>query len=119
MIGWTAWIALLVSVAANVASNIAFKRFMDSATLEPSWPALRSALLTPSLWIGLVCAGIVLAAYLFAIRLVPLGVAYATATSLSAFGIAAAGVLLFGETLKTSAMIGIALVIGGVLLIAR
>lgn len=119
MIGWTAWIALLISVAANVASNIAFKRFMTNATLEPTWPAVRAALLTPSLWIGFLCAGTVLLAYLFAIRLVPLGVAYATATSLSAFGIAVAGVMLFGETLKTSAMIGIALVIGGVLLIAR
>ena len=119
MIGWTAWIALLVSVAANIAANIAFKRFMTGATLEPTWPALRDALLTPSLWIGFVCAGTVLLAYLFAIRLVPMGVAYATATSLSALGITVAGVLLFGETLKASAVIGIALVVGGVLLIAR
>ncbi len=115
----TAWLALLLSVAANVGSNIAFKRFMDSATLEFSWHAVWSALLTPSFWIGGICAVTVLLTYLFAIRVVPLGVAYPLVTSLSTICVALAGVTLFGETLKPVAMLGIALVIGGVVLIAR
>ena len=112
------WMALLVSVAANISSNFAFKRFTEE-TAATSPGNLQSLLLKPWLWLGVACAGVVMLSYLFAIRGLPLSVAYPVATGLSAAGICLIGSYVFGESIKLTSLSGIVLIVLGVMLVSR
>jgi len=111
------WIALFACLIANVSSNIAFKRAMDGTQIEASWNGLLSFIGQPWLWIGGVCAGTVLLSYLYALKGVPMSVAYPTVTSLATVGVAIAGHLIFGEALGARSIAGIVLVVAGVSLL--
>ena len=105
------WIALLLAVVANVGANIAFKAFIQKTALKPEWPALLAAAFQPSLWIGL-CLGVgLLGAYLYALRGLPISVAYTSATTLSIVGITCAGVLIYGEPFSLKMAAGILIVL--------
>jgi multidrug transporter EmrE-like cation transporter len=112
------WLALVVCIAANILANISVKRAMDATPLEATWTGLRSALLQPWLWLGVALAGIVFASYLYAIRGVPLSTAYPFTTSSATIGIALVGSLLFGEMLGWRGVLGIALVLAGLIVLA-
>lgn len=112
------WMALLVSVAANISSNFAFKRFTEETAMTPAG-GLQALLMKPWLWLGVACAGVVMLSYLFAIRGLPLSVAYPVATGLSAAGICLIGSYFFGETIKLTSLSGIALIVLGVMLVSR
>lgn len=112
------WIALLLVVASNVGANAVLKHFVQTTEFSLSWHALFGAALKPSLWIGLSLSGILLASYLYAIKGLPLSTAYVFATTLSIVGITCAGVFLYGEAMAPRAMLGVAVVILGVSLIA-
>lgn len=113
------WLALLVCVAANVCSNIAFKRFILGTPFTLERANLISAALNPWLWLGLVLAVVVLASYLYAIKVVPLAIAYPSVTSLAMVGMAAVSVMVFGDQLSLRTVMGIGLVLAGVLLMWR
>jgi multidrug transporter EmrE-like cation transporter len=113
------WIALLVSVAANISSNFAFKRFTEETVLVAPPGGLPALLTKPWLWLGVTCAGVVMLSYLFAIRGLPLSVAYPVATGLSAAGICLIGSYFFGETIKLTSLSGIVLIVLGVMLVSR
>ena len=111
------WFALLLAILGNVGANIAFKRFTIDTEISWSVSSVVQALSHPALWIGLMFGVGLLGCYLFAIRSIPLGVAYTAATSLSIVGITCAGILIYGETIGVRSAIGIAAVLGGVALI--
>jgi quaternary ammonium compound-resistance protein SugE len=113
------WLALLVSVAANISSNFALKRFTQETAGAAPADGLLHLLLKPWLWLGIVCAGVVMLSYLFAIRGLPLSVAYPVATGLSAAGICLIGAFVFGESIKLSTLSGIVLIVAGVMLVSR
>jgi multidrug transporter EmrE-like cation transporter len=111
------WIALLLAVAANVGANIAFKHFVENTDLKPTWPSFVTAVAQPTLWLGLGLGVGLLGAYLYALRGLPLSVAYTTATTLSIAGVTCAGVLLYGESFGPRMVAGIAMVMAGVFLV--
>lgn len=111
------WFALLLCVFANVSANMAFKHVMSGAPGELKWQTLVGIATQPWLWFGFLMAGVVLSAYLYAIREVPISMAYPVVTSLATIGMAIAGSWLFGEILGWRAIAGIACVMCGVLLI--
>jgi multidrug transporter EmrE-like cation transporter len=115
----TYWIALLLAVAANVGANISFKYFVQNTELKLAWPTLLAAAFQPSLWIGL-CLGVsLLGAYLYALKGLPISVAYTSATTLSIVGITCAGVFIYGEAFSLKMAIGIIMVMGGVFLVTN
>jgi multidrug transporter EmrE-like cation transporter len=115
----TYWIALLLAVAANVGANIAFKSFVQNTDLKPDWSSFATAVAQPAIWIGLGLGGSLLGAYLYALKGIPLSVAYTAATTLSIAGVTCAGVLIYGENFSPRVGVGIATVIAGVILIAK
>lgn len=111
------WIALILAVAANVGANISFKYFIQNTEFNGLWPSVAAIARQPTFWIG-GCLGVaLLGSYLYALRGIPIGVAYTTATSLSIAGITAAGVLIYGEAFGLRMAIGLACVVAGVYLI--
>jgi quaternary ammonium compound-resistance protein SugE len=115
----THWIALLVSVMANIGSNFALKRFTNDAAIGGHADSLFAMLLKPWLWLGFGLAGVVMLAYLFALRGLPISTAYPIATGLSAAGICLIGALVYGEAIKITTISGIVLIIAGVMLVSR
>jgi multidrug transporter EmrE-like cation transporter len=113
----TYWLALAACLVANVMSNVAFKRAMDGTPIEASWHGLLALIGQPWLWVGGLCAGVVLSGYLYALKGVPMSIAYPTVTSMATVGVALAGHVLFGEALGARALVGIALVVSGVTLL--
>ncbi len=111
------WVALLLAIAGNIGANISFKHFIQSTDLDASWNSVWVALSHSSFWIGMMLGLSLLGCYLYAIKALPLSVAYTTATSLSIVGVTCAGVFIYGETLGFKAVLGIAIVLLGVYLV--
>jgi multidrug transporter EmrE-like cation transporter len=112
------WIALMLAVAANVGANIAFKYLVQNTDARPTWSTIPAAAAQPALWIGLVLGVTLLLAYLYALKGIPLSVAYTTATSLSIAAVTCAGVLIYGEAFSLRMAFGIAAVMAGLFLIS-
>jgi multidrug transporter EmrE-like cation transporter len=111
------WIALLLAVAANVGANISFKRFVETTEAKPAWSSLPVALTQPTLWIGLGLGVGLLGAYLYALRGIPLSIAYTAATTLSVAGVTCAGVLIYGEPFSVRLAVGIGAMMLGLYLV--
>lgn len=119
MIGFSSAVALALCVIGNVCANAGFKRLVQSVEPEFSLRTLVDVVTSPWLWLGGLGSLLLLGSYLYAIRTLPLGVAYPIATSLGTVAVATMGILMFSEPLKLTNMAGIALVICGVLLISQ
>ncbi|MDX2288230.1 MAG: SMR family transporter [Hyphomicrobiaceae bacterium] len=113
------WLALALCVVGNVSANIGFKRMMATLPLEVSVGTVRYLVTSPWAWLGGLGSLLLLGSYLYAIRSLPIGVAYPMATSLGMVGVALAGTFILGESLRPQAMAGIACIILGIVLIGR
>ncbi len=113
-----AWVLLVVAVLSNVAANLLFKHAMRAFPDELSFGAVLSFLFNPYLWLGGVSCTLLLGCYLLAIRDLNLSISYAFVTSLSLVGITLSAALLFRESLSTPAMIGVAMVVAGILIVS-
>lgn len=113
------WLALATCVAANIGANACFKHLMAGRDVQSGAAGLASLATEPWLWAGLGLAGVLLTTYLYALTVVPVGVAYPVVTSMATAGVVVTGALLFGESVKATGLIGIALIVAGVVLVAR
>ena len=113
------WTALAIAIASNVGANVALKTAMTSLGQGGEGPFLLRALQQVSLWVGLALAGVLLLSYLFAIRHIPVSIAYISVTSLAMVGLLIADLTWFGQPVSLGKLVGVCLVIGGVWLIAR
>lgn len=97
-----AWLFLTLAIGAEVIATSALKASNGFSRLQPSL---------------VVALGYGLAFYLLALTLrsIPVGVAYAVWSGLGTVLIALAGWWLYGERLDAAALLGIALIIAGVL----
>lgn len=111
------WIALLICVTANIGANLSLKKAVTQLPTSPRLADVPAMLLQPLLWVGLGFAGVVLLAYLYAIRAVPLGVAYPFVTTLAMVGLALTGSIMFDEPLTFKLAVGLVLSITGILII--
>jgi multidrug transporter EmrE-like cation transporter len=112
------WLPLVLCAVANISANLALKRAVGGQAPELSWGAALAILREPWLWLGLLFAGIVLLSYLYAIRTLPIGLAYPVVTGLVTLGTFFAGSLVFGEAMTLRALAGVILVAIGLVLVS-
>ena len=112
------WLAIMLCVLANITANLCFKRAMTEVDMPLTLNGALQVLGRPWLWAGLLCASIVLTSYLYAIRGLPVGLAYSIVTSSVVVGTLLAGYVLFNEHLNAATIAGIVFVGIGVTLIA-
>jgi undecaprenyl phosphate-alpha-L-ara4N flippase subunit ArnE len=113
----TYWLALLAAIAANITANVAFKILVRDLGDRDLRGSIVGGLLHPALWTGLVLGGLLVLCFLYALRAIPLTVAYTSITCVSIAGVALSGALLFGETVNAQALGGIAVAMIGVILL--
>lgn len=112
------WIALAFAIFFNVISNIALKKAVTSiGEAENKIDMIIKLLWQPAFWLGIFTAGLLLIMYLYALRGLPVSIAYATVTSLAMIGLMFMGYFFFEETIKLSKVLGTVLVISGVFLL--
>lgn len=107
------YLALGLAIIANVVANIMLKRAVQGLDTESVRSIALSMLGSGAFWIAICSLTILLSSYLFAIRLVPLGVAYAGVTSVTIALLTAWSMLYGGESLGWLRVFGIAAIILG------
>ncbi len=112
-----AWILLGLAVIANVAANMSFKIAMVAFPSSVDAASLFKFLLTPHLWLGATCCGVLLISYLMALRELELTVSYAFVISLSLIGITALSPWILGDGISLQKVLSIGLVVTGLVLL--
>jgi multidrug transporter EmrE-like cation transporter len=116
---WVHWLALALGVTFNIAANVFFKEAMRSGSPNLGLQAYVLGLLGCGwLWLGVLSSVALLGSYLYALRAVPLVIAYPTVTGLAMVGIALVSSTFLGTTLVMWHYLGILLVVGGVTLLS-
>jgi drug/metabolite transporter (DMT)-like permease len=103
------YVVLGLSILAGIAGQMLLKAGADA-------PSLVAQMLRPSTLAGLALYGSAAFLYIFALRKIPLSVAFPS-VSLSYVVVAVLGHFLFGEPFGLKQIGGIALIMGGVVLI--
>ena len=107
-----AWATLLFAIAGNAAANILIKR----AGMQASDGFLY---FQPAFLIGVVLFGLNLISYTFALKTLPISLAYPTLLGGTLILVLLASVQMFGETLTLTRLAGSVLILIGVLMVVR
>jgi len=118
------WLMLFGGVALNAAAQLLLKAATRASGVlvsdggQVSWSAAAQLLRASPLWIGLACYGVSVVLWLGALSRAPVSVAYPM-LSVGYIVNAVAAVFLFSEALTTPKIMGILLIVGGVIVLAR
>ncbi|HEV7191758.1 MAG TPA: multidrug efflux SMR transporter [Jatrophihabitantaceae bacterium] len=99
-----AWIYLAVAIVAEVGGTLALRGIADA----------------PRLWAAIMIAVLYAISFGFlalALRDLKVGVVYAIWSAIGIAALSAAGLLFFGESLNWQALLGLAFIVGGVLVL--
>jgi len=110
------WFALFVAAICNSVANVAFKKAIVRTPFDVGVDGVIQLLLEPWMWLGVLCAGSLLACYLYSLKGIDLSLAYPAVTGLAMLGIVLSGVFT-GEGITTLKIGGIALVLAGISLL--
>jgi len=114
------WIVLMAALILNAVANILIKAGMARPDVTGGLvESLKTKWLSLPVVSGVICFGLALAAYSITLKKMPLSVAYPIMTTGGLFIISAVSVMYFKETITTVQMIGLALLVGGIWLVAR
>jgi multidrug transporter EmrE-like cation transporter len=111
------WSMLSVAVLANVVANVSLRHAVRG--LEPQGPVsvVLGLLASPAAWLGVASAGLLLAAYMTAIRVLPLSICYAAVTVLAMIGLTIWGGLTGTEAITPLRLVGLGLAFAGIALL--
>ena len=111
------WIFIALAVVSNVILNLCLKAV--SGLLTPDTPGALAArvLSAPATWIGVLSALVLVGSFALTLKSFPLSVSYTVITSLEMVSLAVAAITLGYESFNLWRTLGIALVIGGVIVI--
>jgi multidrug transporter EmrE-like cation transporter len=110
------WGYVIGTLLLNVLANLFLKHGMTSLS---GGGALLHMLRTPSIYIGAICYGGAFVTYSLALTKLPLGVVYPLITGGIAVTLAVVSIALFGESLRMTQAVGIAMVVAGIWFLSR
>ena len=113
------WFALGFAIVFNALANILMKAGARRLGEGVGVGLLRHAVADPFLLLGILSFAIALAGYTFALTRFALAVAYPLMTGIGFLIVALAGAMLFGERLLPLRMVGMAVILLGITLVAR
>ena len=111
------WIILMLGIAANASASVLIKLAMIPPRQFPAFSDPRAAIGNWPFWLGLGLYGAAFVLYAAALARLPLNVAHPVLTAGAVASVAVLSVLIFGEQLHWTRIVGILMVLGGVLLI--
>lgn len=116
----TATFALVFALIANATANVLIRWGMKDLELSLSQPVhlARAILLNGRVMAGIVLFALNVLAYAFALSRIRLSVAYPVMTSLGLVIVIMLSYMLMGERITTLQLVGTAMILGGVVLVA-
>ena len=114
-------IALVFNATANLLIKAGAKEIQAQQTGEAAVPvlgALKAALVNPWIVGGVVCFGLNLAAYAYALTKLPVNMAYPIMVSVGYAIIVCGAAVWLGERLTTWQILGVAVILAGVWMVA-
>ena len=112
------WIFVALAVTANVVTNFSLKIAVRKIETGSPGQIVLGLIKTPYTWIGLFGAAVLLVSFMAAIRTLPLSSAYSALTALAIASITFIEWWGQGEPMALVKIAGLAMAIGGVILIA-
>ena len=108
------WIAIFVAVVANVIANIAIKKTSQQAPADYPVELLLQIISSAWFWLFGIASGVLVLSYIYAVRGVPLPIAYSAVSGLALLLITLVSRYLFHSTLGFFDYVGMALIFLGV-----
>ena len=113
------WLILTLGIVFNVTANISVKAAVRGVAGGLTARTALRLLLAPYFLLGVVSFGLALLFYSYALTSLDLSIAYPIMTSLGLVLVFALSVAFFGESLAWPKLLGTALILAGVFLVAR
>lgn len=114
----THWILILIAAGANILLNLCLRQTGRSISTESLGSIITGLILSPWAWASCLCAGVLLTAFVAAIRVYSLSLTYAAVTAIAMVGLTAVSVALQIETINLARVLGLALIVSGILVSA-
>jgi len=112
------WLILILGIASNASASVLIKMALMPPRQLPSFSDPMAALSNWPLWLGISLYGAAFLLYAAALHFLPLNVAHPVLTAGAVATVAVLSVVIFKEPFYWTTGLGIALVIGGVVLIS-
>lgn len=114
----THWALILIAAAANILLNLSLQQTGRSVNTDSLWSIITGLILSPWAWFSILCAGVLLTAFVTAIRIHSLSLTYAAVTAIAMVGLTVVSVALQLETLNMARVLGLGLIVSGILVSA-
>lgn len=114
----THWALILIAACANVALNLFLRQTGRTINTNSVGDILLSLLVSPWAWASVLSAGVLLTAFVAAIRIYSLSLTYAAVTSVAMVALTLIGVAWQMETLTVARVLGLGLIVSGILVSA-
>ncbi len=112
------YVQMFISIGLSISAQILLKRGADDTVAPDSWFAV-AGLKSPWVWSGIAALIVSLFSWLYALRFVPLNIAFNVSGGLTNILVPLSGWLFFQEKLVFERGIGIVLVLIGVFIVAK
>lgn len=114
----THWTLILIAAAANILLNLCLRQTGRSLNTETLGSIVTGLILSPWAWASCLSAGVLLTAFVAAIRVYSLSLTYAAVTAIAMVGLTVASVALQIETINAARALGLGLIVSGILVSA-
>lgn len=114
----THWALIIIAASANIALNLALRQLGRGLNTDSLGSILLGLVISPWAWASALCAGVLLTAFVAAIRIYSLSLTYSAVTAIAMVGLTAVSVALQYETLSTVRVVGLSLIVAGILVSA-
>ncbi len=109
------WVFLILASVNSTLGNLLLKKSQLDAVEGSAWQVL----LSPWFFAGLVCYGVNVVLFVLALRTLPVSIAYPVLAATGFGFLAVAAYFLFSEHLGVLQIAGLAMIVGGILLVAQ
>lgn len=114
----THWTLILIAAGANILLNLCLRQTGRSINTETLASIVAGLILSPWAWASCLCAGVLLTAFVAAIRLYSLSLTYTAVTAIAMVGLTVVSVALQIETVSAMRVLGLTLIVAGILVSA-
>ncbi|MDS9468642.1 hypothetical protein RGQ15_13825 [Paracoccus sp. MBLB3053] len=112
------WLLIFIAAAANVVLNLCLKQGGRDLNTAGLVPLVGSIFVSPWMWAAVGSAVILLSAFVAAVRVYSLSLTYTAVTALAMVTLTGLGIALQQEALSLGRLAGLALIVGGLIVIA-
>ena len=114
----THWTLILIAATANIGLNLCLRQVGRGVETESFFRFISTLFLSPWAWLSVLSAGVLLTAFVAAIRVYSLSLTYAAVTAIAMVGLTVVSVALQIETVNLARVAGLALIVAGILVSA-